>query len=82
MTKSYDQKELFTLNMFQKNKQNKLRQTKKNKINEKSYLNYTTIMKYAFCFLNFFIFHQINFLNIHKNTVFFSNFLLVCLLQS
>ena len=35
MTKSQYQKELFTLNMFPKNKQNKLK--KKNEIKEKSY---------------------------------------------
>ena len=32
-------KELFTLNMFPKNKQNQLRQTKKDEIKEESYLN-------------------------------------------
>ena len=40
--KSQYEKELFTLNMLPKNKQNKLRQTKKNQIKEGSYLNYTT----------------------------------------
>ena len=34
-----------------KNKQNKIRQTKNNELKEKSYLNYTAIIKYAFCFL-------------------------------
>ena len=32
---------------------NKQRQTIKNEIKEKSYLDYTTIIKYAFCFLTF-----------------------------
>ena len=54
--KSKQGKELFTLNMFPKNKQNKLRQTKKNDIKEESYLNYTTIIKYAFFFLIFHFF--------------------------
>ena len=49
--KSQYQKELFTLNIFPKNKQNKPRQTKKNEIKEESYSNYETIIKYAFCFL-------------------------------
>lgn len=40
--KSQYEKELFTLNMLPKNKQNKLRQTKKNQIKEGSCLNYTT----------------------------------------
>ena len=40
--KSQYEKELFPLNMLPKNKQNKLRQTKKNQIKEGSYLNYTT----------------------------------------
>ena len=36
--------------MVPKNKQNKLRQTK-NEIKAESYLNYTTIINYAFYFL-------------------------------
>ena len=40
--------------MFPKNKQNKLRQMKKNEIQQQSYLNYTTIIKYAVCFLIFY----------------------------
>ena len=58
LIKSWYQKEFFTLNMFRKtlnmfpkNKQNKLRQTKNNELKEGSYLNYTAITKYAFCFL-------------------------------
>ena len=54
--KSQYQKELFTLIMFQKNKQNKLTQTKNNGIKEKRYLNYTTLVKYAFRFLIFLFF--------------------------
>ena len=63
---------------------NKLRQTKKNEIREGSYLNYIILIKYAFFLLTFFIFHQINLLNIHKKCVLFSssNFLLVFLLQT
>lgn len=40
--------------MFPKNKQSKLRlkQTKKNEIKEASYVNYTSKIKYAFCFLS------------------------------
>ena len=34
--------------MFPKNKQNKLRQTKKNQIKEESYLNYATTTKYYY----------------------------------
>ena len=44
-------KELFSLNMFPKNKQNNLRQTKKDEIKKESDLNYTTVMRYGFCFL-------------------------------
>ena len=44
--KSWFQKELFTLNMFPKNKQSKLRQMKKDEVKEQSYLNYATITKY------------------------------------
>ena len=44
--KSWFQKELFTLNMFPKNKQSKLRQMKKDEVKEESYLNYATITKY------------------------------------
>ena len=41
--------------MFHKNKQNKLKQMKKDKIlKEESYLNYTTVIENAFCF--FFLF--------------------------
>ena len=54
--KSQYQKELFTLIMFQKNKQNKLTQTKNNGIKEKRYLNYTILVKYAFRFLIFLFF--------------------------
>ena len=50
LTSKY-QKEVFTLNMFPKNKQNKLRQMKKDDINKGSNLNYKTAIKYAFCFL-------------------------------
>ena len=49
--KSSYQKQLFTVNMFPKNKQNKLRQTKKDEIKEESHLNYTTKLKHAFCFM-------------------------------
>ena len=42
---------VFTLNMFQKNKQNKLRQTKNNELREGSYSNHTTMIKFDFCFL-------------------------------
>ena len=42
--------------MFTKNKQNKLRQMKKIEIREESYLKYTTIIKYAFCFRIFLFF--------------------------
>ena len=36
--------------MFPKNKQNKLRQTKKKReIKKESHLNYTIVIKYAFC---------------------------------
>ena len=55
LTSQY-QNELFTLNMFSKNKQNKLKQTKKDEIKEESQLNCTTIIKYAFCFLVFLFF--------------------------
>ena len=44
--KSWFQKELFTINMFPKNKQSKLRQMKKDEVKEESYLNYATITKY------------------------------------
>ena len=62
-----------TLNILQKKKKKKkkknmLRERKKNEIKEESYLNYTSIIKYAFYFLTFFIFHQINLLNIHEKT--------------
>ena len=40
--------------MFPKNKQNKLRQMNNNKKKEESYFNYTTIIKYDFCFLIFY----------------------------
>ena len=40
--------------MFPENKQNKQNQTKKNERKEESYLKYTIIIKYAFCFLIFF----------------------------
>ena len=43
------QKKLVTLNMFSKNKQNTLRLTQKDEIKEESHLNYTTVIKYAFC---------------------------------
>ena len=43
--------ELFFLNMCPKNKQNKLRQTKKDEIKEESHLNYATVLEYAFSFL-------------------------------
>ena len=71
--------------MFRKNKQNKLRQTKKNEIKEESYLNYATIIKMLSVSIFSKNFYQINLLNIHKKMfVLFSssNLLLVCLLQS
>ena len=49
--KSQYQKELFSLNVFPKNKQNKLRQIKEDEMKQENLLNYTTIIKYAFCFL-------------------------------
>ena len=49
MIKSQYQKQLFTLNMFPKNKQNKLRQTKKKEMKEGSYLlNYTFFIRKNF----------------------------------
>ena len=39
------------LNVFPKNKQNKLRFVKKDKVKEESHLNYPTVIKYAFSFL-------------------------------
>ena len=76
-------KELSTLNIFTKNKQNKKRLKKKNERKEESYLNYTTIIKYAFCF----IFFSSDKLAKHASKNVFvlfssSNLLLVCLLQS
>ena len=47
--------------MFPKNKQNKLRQTKKDQIKEESNVNYTTVTD----------FHQINLQNLHKKCVCF-----------
>ena len=44
--KSWYQKELFTLNMLPENKQNKIRQGKKDETKEKSYLNYTARIRY------------------------------------
>ena len=55
MNKSQKLKEFFASNMFPDNKKNKLKQRKKNEMKEESYLNYTTIRKYTFCFLFFFI---------------------------
>ena len=46
------------------NEENKLKQTK-NDIKEGSCLSYRSITKYTFSFLNFFIFHQINLLNLY-----------------
>ena len=48
------EKQNFTLNICPKKKQKRLIQTKKNKINEESYLNFKTIAKYAFCLLTFY----------------------------
>ena len=45
LLKTKQEKELFTLNMFPKNRQNKLRQTEKNDIKQDIYLNYRTIIK-------------------------------------
>ena len=47
--------------MFPKNKQNKLRQTKKDEIKEESNVNYTTVIN----------FHQINWQNLPKKCVCF-----------
>ena len=38
----------FILNMFPKNKQNKIRQRKKDETKEENYLNYRTVIKYVF----------------------------------
>ena len=38
--------------MSSKNKQSKLRQTRNDEIEEESYLNYTTKIKYVFCSLS------------------------------
>ena len=38
----------FTLNLFPKNKQNKIGQPKKDEIKEENYLNYRTVIKYVF----------------------------------
>ena len=62
--------------MFPENKQNKQNQTKKNERKEESYLKYTTIIKYAFCFL--FFFFSLDKLAKHSS----SNLFLVSLLQS
>ena len=54
-----------------KNKQNELRQIKKDEIKEESYSNYATVIKYAFCFLVCLVFHEINLLNTLKKCVYF-----------
>ena len=70
-------KQDFTLNMFSKEKRNKLIQTKKNKIKEESYLNFTTIIKYAFCLLTFYF--SSGKLNKHtKKCVYFAYNVFVC----
>ena len=56
----------------------KLRQMKKDEIKEESYLNYTTVMKYAFCFLVC-LFFICNLINIHKKFFFFPSNLLFSL---
>ena len=43
-------KKLFVVNMFPKNKQNKLMQTRKDEIKEESHLNHAIVIKYAFCY--------------------------------
>ena len=64
MLTSLYQKEFFTLNMFPKNKQ-KIRQTKKDAIKEKSSLNYKPLENMLSVSLSsLFIFHQINLINI------------------
>ena len=60
------------LKMSLKNTQNKIKQIKKNEIKKGSPLNYKIIMKHAFCFLAFIIFHQLNLLNIHKKCICFA----------
>ena len=47
---AYIIKELFVLHVFLKNKQNKLRQTRKDEIKEESHLNHAIVVKYAFCY--------------------------------
>ena len=44
-------KRTFHFNMFPQNKLYKLRQTKNNETKEENYWNYTTVIKYDFCFL-------------------------------
>ena len=53
--------------MFPSNKQNKLRQTKKDETREENHWNYTTEIMHAFCFLTCFIFNLLNLLKMHKN---------------
>ena len=60
------EKELFSLSMFPSNKQNQLRQMKKDEIKKESYLNYTYWIKIFFLLLPcLFVFHQMNLLNVH-----------------
>ena len=50
LTSQY-QREFFALKIIEKNRQNKVRQTKKDEMKEESYVNYTTVIKKAFHFL-------------------------------
>ena len=58
--------------IFPKNKQSKLRQTKKYEIKEESYLNLCNCHKICFLFHCLFIFHLLSLLNIHKKCVCFT----------
>ena len=83
--KSQCQRELYTLNMFTKYQQQKLRQKKKNEIKEESSFNYTTVYYFKYFLLPyFFYFSSDKFLNIHTNVFIFlsSNLRLLFLLQS
>ena len=58
------------------NKQNKLRQMKKDEIKEETHLNYKTVNKICFLFSFMFIFRHFNLLNKHKNMLFFFHLLI------
>ena len=86
MIKSWYQKALFTLNMFPKNKQNKLRQKKNNEFKEEIYSNYTTIHNHnEICYFLILLYFIKYLLKIHQKMSLFCIYLviyLVCLLQS